>query len=93
MKQVNLKRLILPNLPYFLLGLYASKLGQMWRLAPGGDFSQKFWHLAAGFDAAFQSSLPSFHPADLLVGLLCGLGLKLAVFLGIFAFEVYRQLR
>ena len=91
MKQVNLKRLILPNLPYFLLGLYASKLGQMWRLAPGGDFSQKFWHLAAGFDAAFQSSLPSFHPADLLVGLLCGLGLKLAVYLKSKNAKKYRQ--
>ena len=91
MKQVNLKRLILPNLPYFLLGLYASKLGQMWRLAPGGDFSQKFWHLAAGFDAAFQSSLPSFHPADLLVGLLSGLGLKLAVYLKSKNAKKYRQ--
>ena len=91
MKRVNLKRLVLPNLPYFILGLYASKLGQMWRLAPGGDFSQKFWHLAQGFDAAFQSSLPSFHPADLLVGLLCGLGLKLAVYLKSKSAKKYRQ--
>lgn len=91
MKQENLKRLILPNLPYFILGLYASKLGQMWRLAPGGDFTQKFWHLAEGFDAAFQSSLPSFHPADLLVGLLCGLGLKLAVCLKGKSAKKYRR--
>ncbi len=81
MKRVNLKRLILLNLPYFILGLYASKLGQIWRLTPGPDFTHKFWCLAEGFDAAFQSSFPSFYPPDLLIGLLCGLGLKLAVYL------------
>ena len=91
MNQRNLKRLILPNLPYFLLGLYASKLGQSWRLAPGVDFNQKFWHLADGFTAAFQSSLPSFHPLDLLVGLLCGLGLRMAVYLKSKNAKKYRQ--
>jgi len=80
-RQVNYKKLILPNLPYVFLGLYASKLGQMWRLAAGTDFSQKFWHLGEGFAAAFQSAAPSFHPADLLVGLLCGIALRLAVYM------------
>ena len=81
MMQVNLKRIILPNLPYVFLGLYASKLGQLWRLAPGMNFSEKFWHLGEGFAAAFQSALPSFHPADLVVGLLCGVALRLAVYI------------
>lgn len=79
--QVNLKRIILPNLPYVFLGLYASKLGQLWRLAPGMNFSEKFWHLGEGFAAAFRSALPSFHPADLVVGLLCGIALRLAVYI------------
>ena len=60
MKQINYKKIILPNLPYVLLGLYASKLGQMWRLAAGADFSQKFWNLGQGFAAAFQSAAPAF---------------------------------
>ena len=80
MKQVNIKKLVLPNLPYLFLGLYASKLGQAWRLAPGGDFSQRLLHIMDGFAAAFQSALPSFHPADLLIGLLCGALLRLAVY-------------
>ncbi len=81
MKQINYKKIILPNLPYVLLGLYASKLGQMWRLAAGADFSQKFWNLGQGFAAAFQSAAPSLHPADLLVGLLCGVMLRLTVYM------------
>ena len=81
MKQINYKKIILPNLPYVLLGLYASKLGQMWRLAAGADFSQKFWNLGDGFAAASQSAAPSLHPADLLVGLLCGVMLRLTVYM------------
>jgi len=80
-KQVNIKKLILPNLPYFMLGLYATKLGQAWRLAPGGDLSEKLLHIMDGVAAAFQSALPSFQPTDLLVGLLCGAALRLAVYL------------
>ena len=78
--QINIKKYILPNLPYVMIGLYATKLGQMWRLAPGADFSDKVLGLAEGFSAAFQSASPSFHPADLLVGLLCGAALRLAVY-------------
>ena len=65
--QINIKKYILP---YVMIGLYATKLGQMWRLAPGADFSAKVLGLMDGFAAAFQSAAPSFHPADLLVGLL-----------------------
>ena len=78
--QINLKKAIIPNVPYLFIGLYASKLGQMWRLAPGADVSEKLLHLMDGLNAAFSSSLPSFHPADLLVGMLCGVFLRLAVY-------------
>ena len=81
MKQINVKKLALLNLPYVFLGLYASKLGQAWRLAAGADASEKLLHIMDGFSAAFQSALPSFHPADLVVGLLCGAALRLAVYM------------
>ena len=81
MKQKNFKKLLLLNLPYFLLGLYATKLGQAYRLAAGADLSGKLLHLMEGFVAAFQSPFPSFHPADLLVGLCCGAALRFAVYM------------
>ena len=74
------KKLVL-NLPYCMIGLYATKLGQAWRMAEGTNLSEKLLHLGDGFASAFASSLPSFHPADLLVGLLAGLLLRLAVYL------------
>ena len=81
MKQINLKKVVLLNLPYVVLGLYATKLGQAYRLAAGVDFAGKLLHIGEGFAAAFQSPLPSFVPMDLLVGLLCGAGLRLAVYI------------
>ena len=81
MKQKNIKKLLLLNLPYFLLGLYATKLGQAYRLAAGANLSGKLLHLMEGFVAAFQSPFPSFHPADLLVGLCCGAALRFAVYM------------
>lgn len=78
---MNLKKLLIPNLPYAVIGLYATKLSEAWRLTPGVDFSEKLLHLGDGFASAFASSLPSFHPADLLVGLLAGLLFRLAVYL------------
>ena len=80
MKQVNIKKLLILNLPYLLIGLYASKLGQAYRLAAGTDASAKLLHIGEGFAAAFASPFPSFHPQDLLVGLLCGAALRLAVY-------------
>lgn len=91
MKQVKLKKYILPNLPYFFLGLYATKLGQAWRLAAGTDFSQKMLHIMEGLVAAFESAYPSLHPFDLLVGLLCGIGLRLAVYIKGKNAKKYRQ--
>lgn len=79
-KPVNIKKIILPNLPYLLFALLGTKCGQAARLAPGLDFSQKALHILDGFRLAFKSLLPSFHPADLLVGLLIAAALRLAVY-------------
>ncbi len=79
-KPVNIKKIILPNLPYLLFALLGTKCGQAARLAPGLDFSQKALHILDGFRLAFKSLLPSFHPADLLVGLLIAAVLRLAVY-------------
>ena len=81
MKQVNLKKLLLPNLPYVFIGLYATKLGQMFRLSPGADLSSKLLHIGGGFAAAFASAAPSFHPADLCVGILLAALMRLAVYI------------
>ena len=79
-KPVNIKKIILPNLPYLLFALLGTKCGQAARLAPGLDFSQKALHILDGFRLAFKSLLPSFHTADLLVGLLIAAALRLAVY-------------
>ena len=80
-KPLDLKKLLLLNLPYLLMGLYATKLGQAYRLAAGADLSGKLLNIAGGFGAAFQSPFPSFYPTDLLIGLACGAGLRLTVYL------------
>ena len=80
MKSVNIKKTILPNLPYAFIALYATKLGQAARLSPGADFSAKALHIMEGFAAAFQSALPSFHPIDLCVGVAAALLIRLAVY-------------
>ena len=65
MKTVNIKKAILPNLPYAFIALYATKLGQAARLSPGADFSAKALHIMEGFAAAFQS-VPSATPSTQL---------------------------
>ena len=79
--QVNWKKLILPNIPYFFIGLFATKLGQAIRLAPGSDLSGKIMHFMEGMVLAFESTMPSFHPADLCVGIAVALGIRLAVYI------------
>ena len=79
-KPLNIKKFLLPNIPYVFIALFATKLGQAWRLAPGTDFSGKALHLMEGFAAAFQSALPSFHPIDLCVGVAAALLVRLAVY-------------
>ena len=79
-KPLNIKKLALPNIPYVFIALFATKLGQAWRLAPGMDFSGKALHLMEGFAAAFRSALPSFHPIDLCVGVAAALLIRLIVY-------------
>ena len=79
-KPLNIKKFLLPNIPYVFIALFATKLGQAWRLAPGMDFSGKALHLMEGFAAAFQSALPGFHPIDLCVGVAAALLIRLAVY-------------
>lgn len=81
MRQVNVKKLVLPNLPYLFIALLATKLGEAWRLTPGADFSARVLHLMDGFAAAFQSLAPSFHPIDRCVGIVCAVALRLAVYI------------
>ena len=81
MKQVNVKKLVLLNLPYFLLGLFATNLGEAWRLATGADASAKMLSFFSTLPVALGSWWPSLHPLDFLVGLCGGAGLRLAVYL------------
>ena len=80
MKSINLKKLILPNLPYLLFVYLFDKVGQAARLAPGADFSGKLLSIGDGFAAAFSSFAPSLHPADLLVGVLGAALIRLVVY-------------
>ena len=81
MKQLNVKKLVLLNLPYFLLGLFATNLGEAWRLATGADASAKMLSFFSTLPVALGSWWPSLHPLDLAVGICCGAGLRLAVYL------------
>ena len=80
MKQISFQKLVLPNLPYILLGLFATNFGEAWRLAQGANASEKLLSLMEVLPAALQSFWPSLHPLDLLVGICCGAALRLAVY-------------
>lgn len=80
MKQINYKKLILPNLPYLFIGLLGTKLGQAARLSPGTDFSSKVLNIMEGFSLAFENALPSFYPVDLLVGIATAVIIRLVVY-------------
>ena len=80
MTKINVKKLVLTNIPYAFIALLATKLGQAWRFAPGVDFSGKVLGLLTGFSAAFQSAMPSFHPTDLLVGITAAAIIRLVVY-------------
>ena len=80
MKHINLKKWLLPNLPYLLFVFLFDKAGQAARLAPGADLSGKLLSIGEGFAAAFSSLAPSLHPADLLAGALGAGLLRLIVY-------------
>ena len=77
---MRLKKWILPNLPYVGIALFATKLGQAIRIAPGADFSDKVLHMMDGLHAAFSTAAPSFHPLDLCVGVLGAAAIRLTVY-------------
>ena len=77
----KLTKLLALYLPYILLGLVATNLGEVWRLAEGKELGDKIMAMMGTFPVAFSNSLPSLHPLDLLIGFSCGAGLRLAVYL------------
>lgn len=80
-KQLDIKKLLILNLPYLLMGLFATNFGEAWRMAQGADASAKMLSFFSTLPVALASWWPSLHPLDLLVGLCCGAGLRLAVYL------------
>ena len=77
----KLTKLLALYLPYLLLGLVTTNLGEAWRLAEGKELGDKIMSMMGTVPLAFANPLPSLHPLDLLVGLCCGVGLRLAVYL------------
>lgn len=79
----NIKKLVILNIPYVLVGLVCTNLGEAWRIAQGTNASEKVQSLIldGAFGAAFANPMPSFIPFDLLIGALCGGAFRLAVYL------------
>ena len=77
----KLTKLLALYLPYILLGLVATNLGEAWRLAEGKELGEHIMSMMGTFPVAFANPLPSLHPLDLLIGFSCGTGLRLAVYL------------
>ena len=80
-KPLDIKKLLILNLPYILLGLFATNFGEAWRMAQGADASAKMLSFFSTLSVALASWWPSLHPLDLLVGVCGGGGLRLAVYL------------
>ncbi len=74
------KKLVLMNLPYVLAGYFCDKIAWLWRVSPGQDASAKMMAVMAGMEDLFSNPLPSFHPKDLLIGIGCGIMLRLVVY-------------
>ena len=81
MKRINVKKLILPNIPYVFIALLATKVSEAVRLAPGSDASAKLLNIMTGLNTAFHSLVPSFHPIDLCVGIAAAIAIRLAVYI------------
>ena len=81
MNRKEIKRLLILNIPYFILGLFAANFGEAWRIAGDADTSAKILSFLSAIPMAFQNLMPGFHPVDLLTGILSGAGLRLAVYL------------
>ena len=74
MDSKKIKKLLILNIPYFIVGLIATNFGEAWRVAEGADSSAKILSLFSTLPAAFGNPLPSLHPFDLLIGIVCGAG-------------------
>ena len=81
MNRQKMKKKLILLLPYIILGLVCTNLGEAWRMAEGADLGNRLVSCFGMIAAAFGNPLPSLHPLDLLVGTICGGGLRLAVFL------------
>ena len=81
MSKKKLSKLLALYLPYVMIGLLATNLGEAWRLAVGEELGDKIVSLMGTLPAAFANPLPSLHPFDLFIGLCCGAGMRLAVYL------------
>ena len=77
---IKLKKTLIMHIPYVLIGLFATKLGQMWRITSGTELEKKIMNLGEGFFAAMKSPMPSFHPFDLCVGFAVALIFRLIVY-------------
>ena len=76
----KLKKTIILHIPYFFIGLFATKLGQMWRLTDGAELGEKIMNLGEGFFAAMEHPVPSFHPFDLCIGFAVAVIFRLIVY-------------
>ncbi|MEG0416566.1 MAG: type IV secretory system conjugative DNA transfer family protein [Erysipelothrix sp.] len=81
MSTKEIKRLLILNIPYLILGLIATNLGEAWRIAEGADSATKILGFFSALPIALSNPLSSFYPLDLLIGIICGAGLRLAVYL------------
>ena len=81
MNSTKIKKTMIKLLPYIIVGLVCTNLGEAWRLAEGADMGKKMLSFFNMVGVAFGNPLPSLHPLDLLVGTICGGGLRLAVYL------------
>lgn len=80
MKQINYKKLIIPNIPYLFIALLGTKIAQGYRLSPGADLSQRLLSLGDGYGQAFSSLMPSFHPMDLIIGIVIAVIIRITVY-------------
>lgn len=81
MNKKKFTKLLALYLPYLVIGLAATNFGEAWRLAEGKELGDRIVSLIDTLPAAFANPLPSLHPLDILVGICCGAGLRLAVYL------------
>ena len=81
MNTKKIKKGLLLSLPYVILGLICTNIGEAWRLAEGADYSKKLVSFFSMVGVAFSNPIPSFHLLDLFIGAICGGGLRLAVYL------------